>query len=292
MLLGGLAPASSSTSLPLLSGDVSTHAALCTSLVSASTATPLVSLLPLAPVSVPSSTGAAAKDFSLSRAAIPVPAKLVGKIQALKFIDMRELLADNIKMMAHLESLPAGSQAIQASSSHQREVPNIQSWVCAFCSYIAIVAEVHPHRVRDLLAYMQNLMRDATRYRGDGWCTYDYVFRSQAAADPLRNWAEPDTSLVLAYMARSGTGLPNLCGHCFDVDHSSQSCALAPFNTPLSVPASSTSPRPHANPAHSPQNICISWNLGACAMPGTCRYRHVCATLLAVERGTWPRTAS
>ena len=90
-----------------------------------------------------------------------MPAKLVNKIQVLKFVDMRELLSDNIKLLAHLENLPAGSQALQSSNynSCQREVPSIQSWVC---TYIAIVAEAHLGWVRDLLAYMQNLVRDAT----------------------------------------------------------------------------------------------------------------------------------
>ena len=196
------------------------------------------------------------KEFS-SRSAIPVPAKLVNKIQALKFVDMWELLSDNIKLLARL---PAGSQALQSSSSHQREVPSIQSWVCAFCTYIAIAAEAHPGRVRYLLPYMQNLVRDATRYGGEGWHSYDYIFRSQAAADPTWSWAEPGTSLVLAYMARPGaaSGLP-ACAHCFDVDHSSQSCALAPFNTPVSTPAIQS--RPHPAPLRSvSQNVCISWN--------------------------------
>ena len=124
---------------------------------------------------------------------------------------------------------------------------------------------------------MQNLVRDATRYGGDGWRAYDYIFQSQEVADPSRNWEEPDTSLVLGYMVRTATPGLAACVHYFDVDHTSQSYALAPFNTPVSV--SAVSLRPHPPQVHSLfQNICISWNRGACAMPGTCRYRHVCAS--------------
>ena len=183
--------------------------------------------------------------------------------------------------MERLESLP--TSVANVSGNRQREVPNIQSWVCAFCTFIAIVNEAHPGRTRDLLAYMQNLVRDATRYGGEGWRTYDYVFRSQAASDPSRVWADPDTSLVLAYMARPGSASgPPSCCHCFDVDHHSHSCALAPFNTPVSAPVSQSVSSPTlkqpTQPRPASQNVCISWNQGACALPGTCRYRHVCAS--------------
>lgn len=277
--------AASLAHIPLLAGGASSYGTL---LLPPSTASPAsgttsTSVTPATAGSLLSSGvfGASSKDFSLSRSGIPVPAKLVSKIQALKFVDMRELLSDNIRLMDRLDNLPAST--LQAAGNRQREVPNIQSWVCAFCTYIAIVAEAHPGRVRDLLAYMQNLVRDATRYGGDGWRTYDYIFRSQAAADLSRSWAVPDTALVLAYMVRPGSAPgPPACSHCFDDDHSSQSCALAPFSTPVptclpvTAPPPSSAPKPQQKPTS--QNICISWNQGACAMPGTCRYRHVCAS--------------
>ena len=44
--------------------------------------------------------------FIFSKASTPIPAKLVAKIQALHFIDTRELLPDNIALMERLEAFP------------------------------------------------------------------------------------------------------------------------------------------------------------------------------------------
>lgn len=39
-------------------------------------------------------------------------------------------------------------------------------WVKAFSTYIAIIVEAHPERVRDMLAYMWLIVREAQKFGG------------------------------------------------------------------------------------------------------------------------------
>ncbi len=62
---------------------------------------------------------AKAKAFILSRNSTNVPAKLVAKITSLQFVDMRELLPDNIALSERLIALPHALQ--QASNRSQNQ---------------------------------------------------------------------------------------------------------------------------------------------------------------------------
>ena len=70
---------------------------------------------------------------------------------------MRELLPDNIALMDHLEALPgaAGVAAFGRDPPKQREVPSLLTWVASFVTYVVIVSERHPEKVKGLLAYMR-----------------------------------------------------------------------------------------------------------------------------------------
>ena len=97
------------------------------------------SLMPSAP-STPSSTKAAhPQPFILSKASPPVPAKLVAKVQALQFVDMRELLPDNMALLERSSVLPQGTAPPSNSSPKQRDIPSLTTWVCAFATYIAVL---------------------------------------------------------------------------------------------------------------------------------------------------------
>ena len=88
---------------------------------------------------------------------------------------MRDLLPDNIALAERLEALP--SHRTPTSSPETREVGALATWVTAFATYIVIVAVAHPGRVRDMLAYMRLVVREAQKFGGTGWLTYDQVFR-------------------------------------------------------------------------------------------------------------------
>ena len=141
----------------------------------------LLASQPTATVTAPA--GPAALPFCLASCLPPVPAKLVRYIQALEFIEMRELVPDNMALAERLEALPLrlGHPTKQA---FQREVGSLITWVSSFTTYMAIVAEAHP--VRDMLAYMRLIIREAHKHGGQDWLTYDAVFRCnhQGASQP------------------------------------------------------------------------------------------------------------
>ena len=108
---------------------------------------------------------------------MPVPAKLVKKIQALEFVKMRELLPDNIALAERLAALPSGHS--HSKTPAEREIGGdkaLVTWVSSFATYIAIVAEAHPEWVGDMLAYMRLVVREASKFGGNGWLTNDSVF--------------------------------------------------------------------------------------------------------------------
>ena len=93
----------------------------------------------------------------------PVPPKLVKKIQALEFVEMRELLPDNMALADRLEALP---QRIgqPTRNPEQREIGLLYTWTACFATYIAVVSQAHPGRVVDMLAYMRLIIKEAHRH--------------------------------------------------------------------------------------------------------------------------------
>ena len=199
---------------------------------------------------------------------------------------MRELLPDNIALHERLEALPSRAHVLR--EPEVREVGTLTTWVSAFTTYIAIVAEVHPHRVKDTCAYMRLLIREALKYGGNGWITYDTVYRRNRTG-PGARWDQLDPSLHIAYViARADTPVTP-CTLCNETDHTTEDCALASSQPPTrgtprrSLPLSRPfSPRftkrlaPYSPPTPRRVAICTSWNRGRCAFPGTCNFKHTC----------------
>ena len=132
--------------------------------------------------------------YRVANSIVPIPGKLVKRIQAL---DMRELLPDNIALAERLAVLappkPPGEREIGGDQA-------LLTWVSSFATYVAVVAEVQPKRVGDMLAYMRLIVREASKFGGNGWLTYDSVFRrnQEGLSTP---WNVLDASLHQVYIA-------------------------------------------------------------------------------------------
>ena len=124
----------------------------------------------------------------------PIPAKLTAKIISLQYVDMRELLQDNLGLLKNLEDLDTklvSASLPSAARPKLREVKDILTWVLCFTTYIAVVSQAHPHLVQQRLAYMALIVREARRNGGDGWRSYDIIFRQNAAVSSLVDWSQP-----------------------------------------------------------------------------------------------------
>ena len=224
----------------------------------------------------------------LSPALQPIPARLVRRILAGEFVEMRELLADNIALHDQLESVHGPLHSLSTPGSLRariREVPSLISWVYCMAAYVAV--RTRDSTTRDMLAYMRLIVREAMRHGGGGgggWQEYDRSFRNQAAIDPTLRWNTLLPDLQASTILGHGMGRGTYCSLCRGVDHQAAQCALTYLQQPLvssqqspTAAAISRPPTDSRSRASRPAyRICTSWNLGSCIYPGTCTFRHIC----------------
>ena len=218
----------------------------------------------------------------LSPAAAPFPKKLVDRIQAGNFLEMKELLTDNMELISQIEAVqglpPAHMPGIPRP--RLREVSSLTTWCYCFLGYVAIRSS--DPTTRNQLAYARLLIKEAQRHGGLGWLDYDRAFRQQAASDPSLPWNTLSPGLQASTMfCQQPTDQRSFCTLCREVDHTRAQCALACLQPPAAstpaVPRTSQPPPTRRRP-ETALRICISWNMGACVFQGQCTYRHVCAT--------------
>ena len=135
-----------------------------------------------------------------------------------------------------------------------------------------------------MLTYARLVIREAQCHGGAGWLEYDKWFRQQQAA---RSTPQPcnelNASLHAATVMSLRAGDKKPCKLCREPDHTDSQCALASLQFPQPQPhqpLSSVSP-PAGKRVARPETlecICSLWNKGRCAFPGSCRFRHVCAS--------------
>lgn len=172
-----------------------------------------------------------AEPFLLSEGLPPVPAKLVAKIQSGEFIDMAELLQDNIEATRRRgESDPPHCSS--ETKRPRREIPDFLSWLQCFGVYASVVANKYPQKFQQLMAYQTLMIREVRRCGGTGWFAYDTMFRQQAAnAKGAVDWSKLNTSLYAVSFMPQMSGQGHTCQHCLETDRDSGDCALAPQRT-------------------------------------------------------------
>ena len=100
----------------------------------------------------------------LSPAEAPVPQKIVDKIRSGQFVEMRELLADNISLLEQLHSIhaPGNISAAGPSRPRMRDVLTLPSWLYCFLTYTAILTT--DPTTKDKLAYARLMILEASRH--------------------------------------------------------------------------------------------------------------------------------
>ena len=218
----------------------------------------------------------------------PLPARLVNRVWRGEFVDMADLLQDNLEAERR-RGRDDGEPSGRASRPTRREVPDMLSWAQCFCTYVVVVAEKQSGRVRQLLAYQATMLREASRCGGQGWRAYDAMFRQLAVAEPSTDWSRLNPSLyATTFLAQQVKG-GKLCHLCMGSDHTTEECALGPLQLRM------TKSRPQVVEKGERQGggvgtaaqardlrirqrsdqICYAWNEGRCRFP-LCRYRHSC----------------
>ena len=178
--------------------------------------------MPTAPTAVP---------LVFTSFAQPFPAQLVERIRSGQFVEMKDLLTDNISLLQHLEQMqpgPPSSQqvALPPRPSQPREMSSLITWIYCFVAYCAIC--MVDQMTQDMLTYAHLVVREAHRYKGNGWCKYDCIFRQLAALNPATQWNTLDLSLVASTFlgSRAEETRTQFCQLCREVDHNWEDCAL------------------------------------------------------------------
>ena len=109
----------------------------------------------------------------------PIPPRLVTRIQSGEFIDMADLLPDQL----------APTSTDRTSKPRRQTISNILK---CFSAYITVVSSKQPEMVPDLLGYMALIIESHMEHTGEG---YDRRFRQIAATKPNMIWAQIDTTL-------------------------------------------------------------------------------------------------
>lgn len=218
--------------------------------------------------------------FTLGEGLPPVPAKLASKIRRGEYVDMAELLRDNMELERRRDTREVSSNAFGLNQQpNRREVPDLLSWVQCFGMYAAVLSSSYPERVQELYAYQTMIVREARRCGGKGWLSYDQMFRQHAAVRAT-DWSKLNNSLYATTFLQQQNGRGRTCVHCMETNHVSNDCSLAPVR-PGRLPSQSRTEfsadsDEKGNKGRS-SKICYSWNDGRCAIGPYCRYRHICA---------------
>ena len=206
---------------------------------------PVVSLGPLDGLNQP---------FILGPGRPPIPSKIISQILDFKFIEMHELIPENLENPSNeVATFVFDGRSIvpTTASSTRKKGDNVDiiTWVECFTSFLSVMTTYHPARARDLLAYMALIIRIAKQFPGRCWYNYDRAFRLHAAASNLTNWSQINP----------------------DSYHYHTSVAVQ-----TSTPPSSGRHREPRGDQYA-TTICKSWNSGACSSPREfCRFRHRC----------------
>ena len=104
------------------------------------------------------------KPFILSEGLPPVPYKLASKILWGEYIDMAELLRDNLEAQNRAATTAVATPHPASTTKNTREVPDILSWVQCFGLYMAVVTSTFPERTKELLSYQTLIVREVL------WC--------------------------------------------------------------------------------------------------------------------------
>ncbi len=127
----------------------------------------------------------AAEPFMLGEGLPVIPAKLVVKILKGTYVDMADLLQDNIALEKRVSTTDQETGALKSTVGKKRErmedVQGLLSWAECFNTFTCVVVSKALDKFKPLTVYQSMIIREARRFGFHGWLQYDHLFRQQAA---------------------------------------------------------------------------------------------------------------
>ena len=192
------------------------------------------------------------------------------KILAGEFVEMADVLEWKAQATPEVpewfQLIPALQTAIQGNSGNKKTIP-LAEWVTAFNKFMYVYtgAEVHKDEARDMLAYMNEVIRIAKE--GKNWDDYDRKFRTDRAEQPVgqkMRWSHFHSMHYqhLAMLDHKGQGKSEKGG-----------VAQVPFHVPPRYAGRAYPENPSI-----PLGFCFNYHQREerCKEPRTCKFKHQC----------------
>ena len=142
------------------------------------------------------SSAAVGKDFVIGPGYSPIPHKLVTKITSGLFVDLVDLLPDNLKANeSETQTFLEGKLVVALARKRIVEIQDILTWVEALTIYSIVLCASQPARWADLPHYKLIIIQTAKKFPGKAWQLYDTAFRKNAAASGLKDWSKMNPDL-------------------------------------------------------------------------------------------------
>ena len=154
----------------------------------------------------------------------PLPPKLVQRIRSGHFLELKELLPDNMALQQQLDALHGHLASPLLPPSLKpwfREISSPVSWAVCFPTYAAV--RTQDPATRGHLVYARLVLQEALRHGGSGWLDYDRVPQA-GSLGPVTTLGLYSPSSPLKSYSRSAQGFGIVL-------HTVQGCG--PFGYPL-----------------------------------------------------------
>ncbi len=211
--------------------------------------------------------------FVLNSVLPVVPAQLVKRIVKGDFVDMAELLRDNLeaeRRRAQVELEPGKSNS---PAPARREIPDFTSWVQCFALYASVIQANFPDKGRDLWAYLGVIASEYRRVGGSGWRLYDAAFRQQFASMESADFGKVDTTLFATTFLTYHRSAHSCVG-CLPAGHDSDEHSSGRRHVEGGRPHQEASRGGEPGFKRRRRGPCYAWNDGRCNITH-CRFEHV-----------------
>ena len=225
-----------------------------------------------------------AEPFALAESLPIIPATLVDKIVKGQYVDLCDLLQDNILLakrapIGERNDTDPGSGHTRRHKKREftRDEAGLLSWTQCFAVYTAIVCSQNPDRINDLLAYMVTMINEGRRFKFQGWLTYYEMFRQSVVKSKSTSWAQLNGTLYATTFLSQQKGESVTCQKCASPDHYTYQCAF--YERTSSQRAVSPGARRKRPRSRSPEKgpstgTCYAWNDGRCNRGSSCKWKH------------------
>ncbi|CAH3168597.1 unnamed protein product [Porites evermanni] len=164
--------------------------------VKASSAPSLFESAMVPSTSSPTLAPSAGKAFVVGSGYAPIPGKLVAKITSGAFVELEDLLTENIHAQeAKAHNYLDGKLLVAPVKKRVVEITDILTWIQAFTIYQWIFCSTYPSHWQDTTQYKLLILQKACQFPGPAWMNYDTAFRMDAAASLLADWSKINLDL-------------------------------------------------------------------------------------------------